>query len=219
MKRKTLQNILHFVLRTLTHTEFVGTENIPPQGGVIFVVNHMSRVDAPILFGMPVREDTITVAADKYKKIPIFRFLVETAESIWINRESADFTAMNAAIESVNQGRALGVAPEGTRSSSGHLNKGKSGAVFIADKTRAPIVPVGIAGSESAVKKLLSFRRPHIIVRFGKPFMLPPMDRTRRDAWLQSCTDEIMCRIAAELPPQYHGFYADHPRLRELLGE
>ncbi len=219
MKRKTLQNILHFLLRTITHTEFVGTENIPIQGGVIFVVNHMSRVDAPILFGMPVREDTITVAADKYKKNPLFRFLIETAESIWIDRDIADFAAMRTAIDSVNQGRALGIAPEGTRSSNGRLNIGKPGVVLIADRTHVPVVPVGIAGSESAVKKLLSFRRPHITVRFGKPFELPPMDRARRDAWLQSSTDEIMCRIAAELPPQYRGFYADYPRLKELLSE
>jgi 1-acyl-sn-glycerol-3-phosphate acyltransferase len=45
------------------------------------------------------------------------------------------------------------------------------------------------------------------------------MDREHRDAWLQSCAEEIMCRIAAVLPPQYHGFYAGHPRLQELLRE
>jgi 1-acyl-sn-glycerol-3-phosphate acyltransferase len=99
------------------------------------------------------------------------------------------------------------------------LAEGKAGTVLIAEKTLAPIVPVGLAGSETAVKQLLSLRRPHIVVRFGKPFRLPPIDRDHRDAWLQSGTEEIMCQIAAVLPPQYHGFYAGHPRLLELLRE
>ena len=43
------------------------------------------------------------------------------------------------------------------------------------------------------------------------------MERGNREAWLKTSTDEIMCRIAALLPAQYHGFYANHPRLKELL--
>jgi 1-acyl-sn-glycerol-3-phosphate acyltransferase len=54
-------------------------------------------------------------------------------------------------------------------------------------------------------------------VRIGQPFILPPLQGQDRDAALQEYTDEIMCRIAVLLPPDYRGVYADHPRLRQLV--
>jgi 1-acyl-sn-glycerol-3-phosphate acyltransferase len=219
MNRKNLQDIVRFLMRKVTHTEFIGSENIPPKGGIILAINHMSRVDVPILFGMPARDDVFALAATKYKQYLLFKYMIDTTESIWIERDSADFGALRAAVACVNKGQALGVAPEGTRSTMAQLAEGKPGTVLIAEKTRAPIIPVGLAGTETAVKQLMTLHRPHIVVRFGKAFTLPPMDREHRDAWLQSCNEEIMCRIAAVLPPQYHGFYAGHPRLQELLRE
>jgi 1-acyl-sn-glycerol-3-phosphate acyltransferase len=51
----------------------------------------------------------------------------------------------------------------------------------------------------------------------GTPFSLPPLKGTDREAELKKDTDEIMCRIAAMLPPEKRGFYADHPRTKELI--
>ncbi len=68
-----------------------------------------------------------------------------------------------------------------------------------------------------AIRQLLRLRRPRITIRYGEPFWLESIDRANREACLQRNTDEIMCRIAAMLPPQYRGAYADHPRLMELL--
>ena len=217
MNRKNLQDLARFLIRNFSHTEFIGSENIPLKGGVILAINHMSRVDVPILFAMPARDDVYALAATKYKQYWLFKYMIDTTESIWIERDSADFGALRAAVACVKKGQALGVAPEGTRSTNGQLAEGKPGTALIAEKTRAPIVPVGLSGSETAVKQLRSLRRPHIVVRFGKAFTLPAMDRQDRNAWLKSCNEEIMCRIAALLPPQYHGFYAGHPRLKELL--
>jgi 1-acyl-sn-glycerol-3-phosphate acyltransferase len=64
---------------------------------------------------------------------------------------------------------------------------------------------------------LIRLRRAPVTVHIGKPFSLPPIDRTKRQEDLARGTDEIMCRIAALLPPQYRGVYADHPRLKELI--
>ena len=58
-----------------------------------------------------------------------------------------------------------------------------------------------------------------VYLRVGEPFRLPPVDRKDREASLQRNTDEIMCRIAAMIPPEYWGVYANHPRLKELLKE
>ena len=59
--------------------------------------------------------------------------------------------------------------------------------------------------------------RPRIQVSFGELYTLPKIDRKNRDVDLQHNTDEIMCRIAALLPPKYRGVYADYERVQELL--
>jgi len=51
----------------------------------------------------------------------------------------------------------------------------------------------------------------------GKPFKLPPLAPAERNSELRRHTDELMCRIAALLPPHNRGVYANHPRLTELL--
>jgi 1-acyl-sn-glycerol-3-phosphate acyltransferase len=67
------------------------------------------------------------------------------------------------------------------------------------------------------IDNLRHLRRSRITVTAGPPFMLPPLPARDRDAALKQDTDEIMCRIAALIPPEYRGVYADHPRLKELL--
>ena len=95
----------------------------------------------------------------------------------------------------------------------------KTGAANLASKSAAPILPMSITGTETVPTDLRRLRRPHLTVRIGHPFTLPPIDRRQRDADLQRNTDEIMCQIAALLPPKYRGAYANHPRLQTLLSQ
>ncbi|MFO7662615.1 MAG: hypothetical protein R6X18_08465, partial [Chloroflexota bacterium] len=68
--------------------------------------------------------------------------------------------------------------------------------------------------------RLKRLKRLNITARVGEPYTLPPMPRGNgRDAWLEQQTDEIMCQIAALLPPSHRGVYSEHPRLVELLQE
>jgi 1-acyl-sn-glycerol-3-phosphate acyltransferase len=114
----------------------------------------------------------------------------------------------------------VGIAPEGIRSrDSEGLLEGKQGAALLAARAAVPIVPVGIVGSDKVYSHWLKLRRPPITVRVGEPYTLPEFDMDDRQGWLSKYTDEIMCRIASLLPPDYRGFYKDHPRLQELLME
>jgi 1-acyl-sn-glycerol-3-phosphate acyltransferase len=121
----------------------------------------------------------------------------------------------------MKQGEVLVITPEGTRSKVGHLIEGKPGVSYLAVKMGYPLVPVGIAGTwdEIFFDQLKHFHRPHINIHIGPMFNLPPLppESQGRDEALKADTDEIMCRIAAQLPEENRGFYADHPRLHELL--
>jgi len=218
MKRTTLQSIVRFLFTSLAQIEFSGVEYVPAQGGIIVTTNHMSQLDTATLFLNPVRPDITALITTKYQKYLFQRWFVKTGGGIWIDREKADFSAFRAAIDVLKKGQAVGIAPEGTRSETAQLLEGKPGAVLLAVKAGVPVVPVGIYGSENAFREIRSLRRPHIHACFGPAYTLPALDRENRDSALQWATDEVMCRIAAVLPKQYWGFYANHPRLKELLG-
>jgi 1-acyl-sn-glycerol-3-phosphate acyltransferase len=97
--------------------------------------------------------------------------------------------------------------------------EGRSGATYLAAKSGLPVIPVAALGTEDAVVKdrLTHFRRLHVRAAIGLPFTLPPLSAKNRGEQIQRGTDEIMCRIAALLPPDRRGVYANHPRLLELL--
>ncbi len=217
MKREELQKIVRYLMRKITNTVFIGQENLPATGPVLITTNHLSRFDIPVLFLNERRMDLTALVTDKYKKNLFIRWFTETAGGIWIDRTRADFTAFKEAFDVLKNGFALGISPEGTRSKTGELLEGKAGSVLLATKMDVPIVPVGLAGTETVISMFKKFRKPTIIARFGQAYHLPPIDRDRREEHIKELTDEIMCRIAACLPEKYHGFYSGHPRLKELL--
>lgn len=215
--RDLMRAVMRVLFKTLTHVEVEGLENVPETGGCILAVNHFSRLDPPLVYILLKRKDVTGLAADKYKTYPLISWVINMADGIWINREEADYGALREARKYLEGGGILGIAPEGTRSSTGGLLQAKTGVAFIADKTGAPIIPVAIFGTENAVNQMLRLRRPSIHVRFGKAMVLPPIDRKERDSGLQRNTEEIMCQIAAMLPPAYRGVYTEYPRVSELL--
>jgi 1-acyl-sn-glycerol-3-phosphate acyltransferase len=219
MKRSTLYGMLKFVLDRVTRIEFRHTENLPKVEGFLLATNHMSWIDTPVLMMNPVRPEITALVADKYKKNLLFAWFINSAGAIWLDRDKADFAAFRAAQQAVKDGIPLGIAVEGTRSTTGTMQRGKPGAILLAMRTDAPIIPCAIAGSEDAFSKIFTFRRPVITVTFGKPFHLPEIGRENRDEGMQNATDEIMLRIAAMLPEKYHGFYTGHPRIKELIAD
>ncbi len=217
MRRPTLHSIIRFLMRILTDTEYRNLEYLPVSGPVIIATNHLSRMDIPLLFVTPSRNDVTALVTTKYKSYPIIRWFSDTAEAIWLDRETADFAAFRSAAAELKKGKAMGISPEGTRSETGGLLPGKPGTVLLALRTGAPIIPVGLTGTETASARLLRLGHPKMVATFGETFEIPPIGKETREEDLQRATDEVMCRIAACLPPEYRGVYADHSRLKEIL--
>jgi 1-acyl-sn-glycerol-3-phosphate acyltransferase len=219
-----LQNVLRFLLRIIiaiiARVEVIGAENLPP-GGFIIASNHLGRVDSALIFYIFDRRDLILPIAEKYQHHPFFGPLGETLGGIWLDRFNPDIHAVRQMMNRLKKGGVLFIAPEGTRSKTEALQRGKPGVSFLAEKAGVPILPAALIGTEDRVilDNLKHFRRSHIIVKAGKPFKLEPTKGKERTQALQDETDEIMCRIAAMLPEKYRGVYAEHPRLKELLKE
>jgi len=217
MKRLTLHSLVRSLMRLITKTEYRNLEYLPEHGPMILAINHLSRFDIPLLFVVPTRQDMTALATTKYKRYPLIRWFIDSAEGIWLDRDTADFTAFRTATEALKKGQALGIAPEGTRSLTGGLLEGKPGAVLLAIRSGVPILPVGITGTENTASDFKHFRKPHMMATFGEPFEIPVIDRENREESLKQATNEVMCRIAVLLPEKYRGFYKDFPRVKELL--
>jgi 1-acyl-sn-glycerol-3-phosphate acyltransferase len=216
ISRIGLRSFTTAVFNGLMNIHFSGLENIPSTGGCILATNHLSRLDTPLIFMAVDRVDLSGLVTHKYRYNPLFALFVKVSNSIWINRDIADYQAIRAALSHIKNGGILGIAPEGTRSRNGKLIQAKNGVALIAEKAGFPIIPVGIYGSEDTMYKLRHLQRPEIYCVFGKSFLLPLIDRNDRESSLNRNTDEIMCRIAVLLPEKYHGFYSGHPMIKEL---
>lgn len=216
MKPKTLQGFFAGVLNAISDFQILGAEHVPRTGKALVVINHLGLLDLPVGYVAVDREDATGWVADKHLKNPFFTYLVNSANGIWLDRENPDLSSLKGALDSLKQGKLFAVAPEGTRSSTGGMIKGKEGVAYLAIQSQAPVIPAGITGTESVADHLKKLRKASLKIQFGEAFTLPKMDRKRRQAQMEEGVTEIMCRIAALIPEKYHGVYAGNPRIEEL---
>ena len=210
-----VKKIIGFMVALLWRADFAGAHNFPASGPYLVAINHLSAFDAPVtLLVVPGRARMF--GADKWRSIPVWGWLIESMGVIWVNRGTADLDAMKAALNVLKHGGRICVAPEGTRSPTGVLIQGKPGLAYLADRAKVPIVPVAMWGTEKVAAAWKRLSRPKVNCVVGEPILLPS-DGRAKGARLDEWTEYIMCRIAAMLPAEYRGVYADHPLLREML--
>ncbi len=216
---KVLRLVCRFILRIIARVDVSEIDRIPPTGACLAVSNHLGRLDAMLAMVLSDRNDIIMMVAEKYQKYWIWRWVARNLDALWLDRHNTDFRTLREVQKRLKAGGIAAVAPEGTRSRTGQMQPGKPGAAYLAAKTGAPIIPMAITGTrdEEVYGRLKKFKRLDITIRVGEPFTVPSLPRKNKDEFLQHHTDEMMCRVAALLPPEYRGVYAEHPRLQELL--
>jgi 1-acyl-sn-glycerol-3-phosphate acyltransferase len=217
---KIFRFFVRLVLGLIARIEVSGFNNLP-SGGFVIAANHIGRLDAALAYYVLDRPDIIMVVAEKYEKYAIFRWLVRLTNGMFVDRYNSDIHAIRETLRRLQQGQVFTITPEGTRSKSGNLIEAKPGGTYLAWKAGVPVVPVALTGTEDAVvvDRLKHFKRLVVRIVAGKPFTLPPVKGKDRDTAMLQYTDEVMCRIAALLPPDRRGVYTQHPRLKELLNQ
>ena len=217
--KKFLRWLIHTVLKFITKIEPSGYENLPEKGGFVIAVNHMGFLDVPMAFYALDNWNLFIPVGEKWGENPIWKWLGKYLNLIFVDRYQPDLKAMREMIKRMEDGQTLVIAPEGTRARDEKMAQGKPGVAYLASKMGWQILPVAISGTEDRIilGNLKRFRRSTVKLTGGKSFKLPPFPRENREEVLQQYTDEIMCRIAVMLPERNRGFYAEHPRLKELL--
>ena len=204
-----VNTILKIILNILLKIDTSALDRVPERGPLIAVANHVNFLDAPVLITELVpRPITGFVKKESWDK-PFLAFLFNLWRGIPIDRSIADFQAFTEAKKALNEGKILAVAPEGSRSEDGRLQRGKPGMVLLAGKLDVPILPIAYYGHENFKANLRRLKRTPMHIRVGKPFRIKFNGHRKDKSNMQAMTDAIMLEIAALLPDQYHGAYAD----------
>ncbi|HEX8990838.1 MAG TPA: lysophospholipid acyltransferase family protein [Anaerolineales bacterium] len=194
------------LIRLLTRTTFSGFDHLPRQLPALFAVNHLGDADTVVLLaGFPVGPEVL--AKVEMWDFPVIGKLMDWYGMIWIHRGRPDRRALRSAEEAFAQGRSVVVAPEGRYSLAQGLELGGHGAAYLAAKTRVPVIPIALTGTENRLVygSLRHLRRPKIVVTMGEPVELGSGENDREA--LAENTRRIMQALAALLPPDQRGAY------------
>ncbi len=199
---------VRFLLRSLVSLDIQGEDSFPDAPPYIFVVNHLSWLDVVVMFAL-LHHKTAVFAAEKWEHHPVGGPIMRWfGYAIFVQRGEVDRQALKQALNWLRSGNVLGLAPEGTRSPTHALQRGKEGVAYLAHLADVPILPAVAWGQETAVSDWLHLRLPVIHVRVGQPFRLPRVPVVKGANRLASDTEIIMLALARLLPPAYRGVYA-----------
>ncbi|CAA9568700.1 MAG: Acyl-CoA:1-acyl-sn-glycerol-3-phosphate acyltransferase [uncultured Thermomicrobiales bacterium] len=190
------------------------TAAIPPDGPLIVVSNHLHNVD-PLVVAVSVPRPVHYMGKAELFRIPVLGWIIRLGGTFPIERGKADRRALRRAEATLAQGMGVGIFPEGTRSPTGGIQRPLAGAALIAVRSGAPILPVGVTGSQylpfngSRVPKRRYRRSVRVVT--GEAFTIPrTIDGQRVTSEMAS--DLMMRAVAGLLPPEYRGVYGtDQP--------
>jgi 1-acyl-sn-glycerol-3-phosphate acyltransferase len=212
-RRRVLRFLIRHIgfnfLAKLDHVE--GLENVPSSGPGILMINHIAFVD-PIVVLHVLPRNIVPMAKIEVYDYPLVGIFPRLWNVIPVRRSEVDRRAVRQALEVLQAGEMILMAPEGTRGDS--LKEAKGGIAYIASRGKAPVIPVAIENTIGFPTTPLSprWKGPGAVVRFGKPFRFKDSGKRPGRDELRTMTDEAMYIMAAMLPEHRRGAYSDLSR-------
>lgn len=147
--------------RIVYRVKIIGKENIPQEGTLLFCGNHRTYLDPPLIIVTAGRYMRF-LAKEELRKNPLFAFLGFLYDGIYVKRDSKDITSLKTALKTLKDGKCVGLFPEGTRNGlEKNDGKIKNGAAYMALKTNAKVIPIGIVGpAKPFTKNAIIYGKP-----------------------------------------------------------
>jgi 1-acyl-sn-glycerol-3-phosphate acyltransferase len=213
--RAALRGANQILFNLLTRLEITGRENLPEGGPLLLVINHFHLADPAVVIRVtpwPLE----MLGGFQMPNAPLFASWIA---KLWgylpVHRGTGSRHALRAAESVLAQGGVLGIAPEGGAWAT-VLRPPRPGTAFLAVRTGARILPMGIDGATDIFSSLRKGRRAHVTARIGEPFgpfRASGRGRKHRQR-LDEIGHEIMQHIAELIPPERRGYYSDDPVIR-----
>lgn len=186
-----LKPILWILFKIGLRLNVEGASNIPMDGPLVIASNHLSLLDPPVIGVAATRK--VHFMAKQELFVPILGDIYKALGAFPVRRGGADRAAIKHGIYILKDNKVLAIFPEGTRSKTGKLGKAEPGALMMASKAMATIVPCCVIGTDYGRQGRLW---PKVTVRFGKPIPFPK-DAMVNKEFLHEMTETLMQRIAA----------------------
>jgi len=197
------------LIRLLCRVDDAQLARVPDRGPLIMVANHVNFLEVPLVYTHLQPRPMTGFAKVEAWDNPFIGTLFSMGEAIPLYRGEADMAAFRQALKALEAGRILALAPEGTRSGHGRLQRGHPGVVFLALHSGAPLLPLVYYGGERFWHNLTRLRRTDFHIVVGQPFYLDAGGAKVTQRVRQQMLDEVMYQMAALLPPAYRGVYSD----------
>ena len=190
-----------------TRRVVTGKTNVPLNGPVLVVANHLNNADPPLI-GICLGRKSRFMAKEELFANPVAGFILHSVGAFPVNRKRPGKNSLQDADQALVDGYPLVMFPESTRSRTGKMKTGLPGAAAVAVKHGVPVLPIGITGTEKLKGAFWWLTRPTIRVNIGKPFLLPAGIEKPTKEDLSALTGTIMKNIALLIPSEYRGEYA-----------
>lgn len=203
------RGLIRSLMFLFSRWQIKGRENVPEQGPLLIVCNHLHLADPPIV-AASIKLKAVFMAKEELWQNSWSRFWVENFGAFPIRRKNMDREAFRQAEKWLNRGVSLIMFPEGSRSHNASMQPALAGAALIALRYSVPILPVSITGTEKFrdFKRCLR-HRPTVTVTIGVPFNPPAASSKSTKDQRQQLMNKIMGKIAGLLPAEYRGIYAE----------
>lgn len=178
------RSVVSSIFKPWYRVEAIGLEHFPKDGGVLLCANHINNFD-PIIIGIMAPRPVHYMAKAELFSVPVLGNIVRKCNAFPVKRGLADREALRAGLKVLKDGNVFGLFPEGTRSKTGELGKGLSGAGFFALRSDADVVPCAIIGPYKSLRKLK--------VVYGKPIAMEEMRNAKASP--EQVTELIMSEI------------------------
>jgi len=169
-----VRRLVNAICRTYWRATYEGLDHIPSTGAFVLAPVHRSFIDFGLVAAVA-RRRIRYMGKDSLWKVSWFGSFISALGAFPVRRGAADREALRRCLEIIRSGEPLVLFPEGTRQTGPTVHELFDGAAYVAIRAGVPIVPVGIGGSEQALRKGKRLPRPvkvHVVV--GPPILPPP---------------------------------------------
>jgi 1-acyl-sn-glycerol-3-phosphate acyltransferase len=192
--------------RTLFATYFrwrvYNPEHVPQKGAVILAANHASFLDPPLV-GSGLKRDINYLARKSLFRYPGVGWILRTVNAVPVDRDGGGAAGLRAIMERLQNGGAIILFPEGTRTNDGKLQPARSGIGLTVIKSNAPVVPVRVFGTYEAWGRNVKMPKPcRVMIKYGRPMFFEQLraeakscSKDRLKQIYQEVADEIMAAI------------------------